>query len=121
MGNKIYYDDPLIAAYMAREFGLTVQDELERVLDYQELLIFAELSIDAGKCYIAPKSLDMFKPQVGDLVRKVFNEGQGDSYQILHNAKQVKLLINSELDFEIIQRDGKQFFMPKSEVVEDEK
>ena len=95
---KLYYDDALIAAYMMREFGVIYNnyDNIDEILsDFQH-------KSDIDKMYIYPDSLDVFNPTADDLMRRDVGM-DGEEY---------------DSEYDIIQRNGKQFFMPK--VVQDD-
>lgn len=131
---KLYYDDPLIAVYMVREFGVKFKAEhmwcLHDVTSlYGEIEISFEdkTEFDFGLClfsnteightsesilYIHSDSHSIFEPQDGDLIYMkngshtmliddIWIENFGDKFDL-------------QLD-EIIQRNGKHFFMPNIE------
>lgn len=101
---KMYYNDPLIAAYMAREFGVECYclytdeeredyDEPNASYDFGDAELSAETWQDVigGECrrmYVAEDSLPIFSPRTTDL------------FLPDHAAH-------------IIWRDGKNFFMPQ--------
>lgn len=108
--SKLYYKDPLAAAYMAREFGV----KFDIPNSPTPLAMRRE-----GKYYIHPDSYHVFEPRVGDLVAygwvstpcqligKVTNEA-------IFNAHGVP--IERDKYRKIIQRKGKPFFMRKEEI-----
>lgn len=130
---RLYYDCPLKAAYMAKEFGVRLvcyptKDQAaeygtEKPWDWGstcdvdgnpeiEMLSDALKYLDdiTDKIYIHPDSMDMFKPKCGDMCSASL---PGDP--ILHTfpwPREDK--IGYELH-EIIKRDNKHFFMPEEE------
>ena len=88
---KLYYDDPLAAAYMAREFGVEFEGD-----NYQSLTESCYMANSKPKempFIVRPNSLHVFEPMEGDLF---FN-------------------CSKEKKRKIIQRNNKPFFWPKSE------
>ncbi len=140
---KYYYTDPLKAAWMAKEFKLNFQiPHLYKDEDYGMLNVMA-LQVDAsddetahyieaernngdsfvfegcdeedrysGKYYIHPDYHDLLKPQAGDLLQN----GGGGIIEVMSDGTLFNVLgIYKDTDVEIIQRDGKAFFMPEVE------
>lgn len=128
MTKQLYYDDPLIAAYMIRDFGVkyyTVDygdsGGMDIVDDYDNLLDeYTSSCEDSPNLFIHPDSLDIFKPQIGDLVmwnryigcvEPIIKDGIKSGYITL---KFSDCLLSGDIQSnKIIQRNGKQFFMPK--------
>lgn len=126
---KYYYDDPIIAAYMAREFGVkyTHGRPIKDKHDVEDYFSFFEYECDGypecpNKEYIRPTewinydisndSLDVFKPQVGDLYKWI-GVGQVD----IAIDRSIDYIRDRYSEIEIIQRQGKHFFMPIKEGV----
>ena len=118
---KLYYDDPLQAAYMAREFGVKLEDENENriewvdghgfvLFDSEDVVDFVGMGIETF--YIHPDSYRIFEPQEGDRNIKgfVFEKGQWVIDGMIPAA------MFSEVPREINHRDNKPFFWPKEEV-----
>ena len=107
--SKLYYTDPLKAAWMTREFGVKVQmliylDDgtcLSDVLSIPSILDFY-MRMPTIKLYIHPDSYGIFEPQKRDRVvgRMLWRYDKG--YYL-------------DKDSKIIQRDDKAFFMPTKE------
>jgi|DEB0MinimDraft_6_1074348.scaffolds.fasta_scaffold00048_12 hypothetical protein len=151
---KLYYDDPLIAAYMAREFGvnyniyrrvkgewikvpLHIKDAKRATKTYVSNLI---LKSKRKKHFIHTDSIGIFEPQVGDLItdKHDFKLNKSDyespskflieKSNELFNLTCLSQFILTEDNYdcawsdyhwegqEIIQRNGKNFFMPRREV-----
>lgn len=131
---RLYYDDPLAAAYMAREFGVRLgypQDNKDypfvEICDtrYEYLM----LSDAKGKYYIHPDSLAVFEPKEGDLVWNQYRGEVGYIQQINMYPENPCVALSDNLEprkddhkiwsygsiHRIIQRDNKQFFMAKRE------
>lgn len=136
---KLYYTDPLIAAYMAREFGVILLVYRYTDTDYainlpngkgfewsndwvktSELLV--TIPIEGGN--IHPKSHHIFEPKVGDLLdgwasrMGHVEEITDEDYVIdVHGGSWgcPKSYSGHIITYEIIQRDNKHFFMPEVE------
>jgi len=132
---KLYYTDPLKAAYMAREFGVKLANNNtdkpvgmslfahHSTLDNYTGGSVSCLGIDADlyegeEIYIHPDSNDIFEPQVGDLVLycstmrpriigKVTDGGYYDTEGLPMERNKYQY---------IIRRQHKQFFMPRAEL-----
>ena len=123
---KLYYDDPLAAAYMAREFGVEYKS------NYTKDWLSAQSYTSRGnfdwlyvEYHIHPDSLDIFTPKEGDLVD--WDVVNGYSYNAEREKESAFMggyskypvgpnrsdAVIGEVVYKIIQRDGKQFFMPK--------
>ena len=107
---KLYYDDPLISAYMAKEFGVSFASERGRNLYYEGGCRFSTEDCREGyyggcEYIVAPDSLPIFEPQENDLIRAYI---KGASYAYVT----VVLEPIGFDDIAIIQRNGKPFFMP---------
>jgi len=128
----LYYDDPLIAAYMCREFGV----KFEYDIDVSRLLHNAQVSqigTPVPRSHIHPDSLDIFKPKDGDLfvteepTKRNFTQGIPDIIRFDKSYHTVKYDDEDNMGvvtgggtwldvLRIIERDGKQFFTPKEEI-----
>lgn len=140
MITKLYYDDPLQAAYMAREFGVKYQSEYkwqsekwgDKYGDYLEHFIFVlpggSLTEQVDEYYIHPDSLDIFEPKLHDVVEWdgiMFgmvigvNEEEGD-IGVQHGCQDdgsCDVYTLEPYEITIIQRDNKPFFTPRREDV----
>ncbi len=112
---KYYYDDPLAAAYMAREFSV-VYHYSHRTYNWSDInwLLLIE---NQEEFIIHPDSLHIFDPKEGDLVNFITKIGYVDHCgQIAQNEWNEVVCYNIKTDdYKIIQRDGKSFFWPKIE------
>ena len=113
---KLYYDDPLIAAYMGREFGVEFENEdetatfvMEGGAEYATLSQIQQCVLH-HKYYIHPDSYHIFEPRGDDI-------GIADGI-LCHYYKSYKEWIGTDdletafCTAEIIMRDGKHFMMP---------
>jgi hypothetical protein len=112
----MFYDDPLAAAYMAREFGVKLDRDTtaaHKKADYINRLLGSVCGGNIGKVspvmYIHPDSLHIFEPQVGDYVQ--FGE---DHYGLFKKLRSDKYYENF-VGVKIIQRNNRPFFWPESE------
>ena len=127
---KLYYDCPIEAAYMAKNFGvkfvLNKDNNPNNFNDYQnavqratnELLSKSHnLPIEKSYLYfyIHPDSLYIFEPIEGDLI-VLLNNGVGaiEFFGKNTNIKYIKELMLR--GGKIIQRNNKPFITPKNEV-----
>ncbi len=141
---KLFYTDPLAAAYMAREFGVEILIENIRyqpdngedpnilTSDYQKII--DAFTFNSGD--VSPDSYHIFEPQVGDLILDTDEDNEtfvqwvlekGDDEYIvddrLYNGKVRSGAYNNGYDSKvffdqfdkIIQRNNKPFFHPLSE------
>lgn len=109
---KYYYDCPLQALYMNKEFGVNV---------YLELKIIAKANLTTGESeitneYLYEPLLDFINDEWGfEEVCKIVNTGVkivvGDESNHIFEPKDWDL--KNDQTGEIIMRDGKHFFMPK--------
>lgn len=101
---KLYYTDPRIASLMLDWHGVKI-----------EMRIFDNAMAKETRYYIHPGSVALFEPREGDEVRIgdwiywATDEEHGREFQTVPPSA-------LEGDEKIIQRDGKAFFMPESEV-----
>ena len=123
MTNKYYYDCPIQALYMMREFNVEFytkgyldieSDFLEKELGFHLNIrdIYGKLANDNTKIYVAPESEHIFEPKKRD-------EGRwarliGAHYANYNGEQWVSAGIEKKLP-EIIYRNGKHFFNPKEE------
>ncbi len=128
---KMYYDCPLRAAYMAKEFGVdflcppdspSQQDveakgfcplmHLRRPVSVTYSFVHNDVGNAEGKYYIHPDSMEVFKPIEGDLCSYEAFDGAGEllpQYGAFHREAW------DHVGLDIIQRDDKAFFWPKKE------
>ena len=122
---KKYYDDPLIAAYMAREFGVLVSPkmntgEINWSCKYPSRGVYTHeweaLPPDWDRYYIHPDSWHIFEPQVGDFITQ---DGDDFCHKIVSfGANKQPVCSHTSVLYDpywsdITQRNGKHFFMPK--------
>lgn len=127
---KMFYTDPLAAAYMAREFGVEIVGAFEKLVPEQEkifilqipfrewfeiLLDSRNMRINQGyrkpdRYYVNDDSLPVFEPKVGDVGHN--GEQAGDFRDKGFFETDEGLEVDK---CKIIQRDGKPFFWPEVE------
>jgi len=137
---RYYYDDPIKAAYMAREFQFRFTDKhksCELFYDNNKDFPFNFTPSNAIGCGYTGKEFylfhchEMLKPQVEDVVKtlysmddieRVFKVIGRHSWEGEDGSKPEVILLDSiqfpscgEKTIEIIQRNGKAFFMPERE------
>jgi len=99
MSKRYYYDCPIKAFYMMREFG--VEFDIKGIDNF---VAYMKNPVDGARINVATKSQKIFKFKKTDLVKYGF--GSVDFYNQISQKNSVS---------EIIYRDGKQFFMPEVE------
>jgi len=117
-----YYDDPLQAAWMAREFGVAMNPEGDGMDEYagkvysHEIVDLAQKGRFDVKYYIHPDSYHIFEPQDWDLGRYV------GTYPFAWFKENGWFTQNEKCEppdagdvIEITRRDNKAFFMPLEE------
>lgn len=132
MSEKLFYRDPLVAAYMAREFGVEFlagyqDDELGYVYRQELRRLEDVLSIGYDRSFVSyPGNPDIFL--VNHIFNGVFEPQEGDQnilgYEYdgkteqwikrvvsIHGVETVYYADTDELDIDM--RDGKHFFMPE--------
>lgn len=116
MPTRYYYDCPVIAAYMAKYFGMRffcTDEEGDYALRGLRTF-FADAEKDWKDCYyIHPDSLHLLEPQINDFILMPF---PFDSFGITSDW-QVEDLSEDESNWQIIKRNGKAFMMPQREEV----
>ncbi len=122
---KLFYSDPLAAAYMTREHGVKVvvadnEDVVQSVSDIAFDYAFESLvEHDEELLYVHPDSEHIFEPQEGDIIlhgdwHLEVMDVTDDNYSVYLCIDPVEL---EETDkyVSIIQRNSKPFFMPEVE------
>ena len=71
--NKLYYTDPLKAAWMAREFGVVIEQarcksSIEWEQDFYKSICYDAMLRHDKTYYIHPDSYHVFEPVEGDMV-----------------------------------------------------
>ena len=125
--DKLYYDDPLQAAWMAREFGAILFSPEDKEKDYEEEFYSWESILELWEfdnldcVYIHPDSPSIFEPELDDLVEwhglmfgLVIGENKDDEVIGIQHGESDVYTVSKE-ECRIIQRDNKAFFMPKTE------
>ena len=131
MKKKYYYDCPIQALYMMKEFGVNLKCENESssyyysfgkaMLDHirREVLKDTTWEKNLGKIYVAPESEHIFEPKDGDLGQM---KAEGARFFVKYNesSKEWKEwhgggYYSNKNGSDIIMRDGKNFFNPKEE------
>ena len=131
MKKKYYYDCPIQALYMMREFDVKFftkgflnieSDFLEMELGYHLTIrdIYGKLANDYTKIYVAPESEYIFEPKEGDigicgklLIPVKFDIKDWVPSKML--KKETYYEIKETLFVKTVYRNGKHFFMPKEE------
>jgi len=124
---KLYYNDPLASAYMAREFeirftdhhGEEIQPDGYATLEFvypdrkpEDYLTGNHYMLD--DFYIHPDSLDIFKAKVGDLLACDTKVWWAQYIEQIPTADKLKWV--EYANFRVIQRNGKHFFTPREEI-----
>ena len=131
MKKKYYYDSPIQALYMMKEFGVNLKCENESssyyysfgkaMLDHirREVLKDTTWEKNLGKIYVAPESEHIFEPKDGDLGQM---KAEGARFFVKYNEslKEWKEwhcggYYSDKNGSDIIMRNGKHFFNPKEE------
>ena len=114
---KLFYTDPLVAAYMAREFGVKVLVENPAWgvgghiwSDSPNDIYNGWIEFDGEEGNIHPDSHHIFEPQKVDMV--LWANGISTSSGAGDGSDSLKRVLSHPLS-KIILRDGKQFFMPE--------
>ena len=111
---NIYYDDPLAADYMAREYGVKYEEvpELEVDSNAYIMTLYTDDGLYEGPKHftITPDSLHIFEPKAWDLGM--------DEYENIYEHYKEWYLSNDEgvwdgRPIKIIRRENKPFFWPK--------
>jgi hypothetical protein len=110
---NLYYTDPLKAAWMAREFEVEFSSHsYTDAMSYEGRLAFLD---DGRPVEIAPDSLHIFEPMEGDVA--VDSNGYLCNWRYGHwrieNALADEKGYEPIAPFKIIQRNGKDFFVPE--------
>jgi len=106
---ELYYDCPLQAAIMAKEFG--VEYEWSGKLEPQESAF--GLIIVPARYYIHPDSLPIFEPKYGD--KGIAQEGKGATCGFFNKWEVLVAPEESVIDKVHIIYRNKPFFTPKEE------
>lgn len=126
--SRMYYTDPLKAAWMAREFGVKYHDTLISPVELTVPDLMDEIRdnlVDGtafDNLYIHPDSYSVFEPQEGDVVtvsNLVATIGSiSDKTTIwgkMVSGKGVRASFYDSAIDNTIQRNNKAFFMPEVE------
>ena len=111
---KLYYTDPLKAAYMAEEFSIRFKYWKWSQRRFQFLSTIEGDDKPSDKLYIREGSYSDIKPQYHDEL----TDNAGGFYYVWENEayiKQAEKLIQDK-GYKIAQRNGKPFFCPEEEV-----
>jgi hypothetical protein len=114
--SKLYFDCPIQALYMMKEFGVICDlDNLNLSNQSSELLPLSEL-MALKKIYVSKESEHIFEPKLFDWGKikempSCFVKYNGNEWKEIYGGG-----YRTDNDgSEIVMRDGKQFFSPKSE------
>lgn len=128
---RYYYDCPIKAAYMHKNFGVNFCDKTGLTVSANPSLWYmAERHYMAQSLYIHPDSMGIFEPQVGDLVKATYNKECTFVHRIVSGVEIDHYLVGGFPDhygypdyigdgerkiFKIIQRKGIPFLWPDVE------
>lgn len=143
MEKKYYYDCPIKALYMMKEFGVNLKCENESssyyysfgkaMLDHirREVLKDTTWEKNLGKIYVAPESEHIFQPKEGDFVSNYLHGNKSRHCHGFLSAQSnlttsatiitperkngMSYFVESKSQITIIMRDNKHFFTPKEE------
>ncbi len=116
---KYYYNDPLKAVWMAREFQMKFKTSKDQNMYFDggsDLRTEKDCGIYSGeKYYIHPDCHKMLKPQIGDLLKD--EDGKFHLMEGWHGECFIFVITsrNNSENYKIIQRNGKAFFTPEIE------
>lgn len=124
---RYYYDDPLKAAYMMREFGFDYEGSEGSLEIYAEFYPSGEIAYlkyrfePHGHVDIKSNFYELLKPRVGDII--IDNDGQPRKLIKVLDSKLYWYAGLDDQDYDccyatdatIIQRDNKIWFAPKIE------
>lgn len=129
MKKKYYYDCPIQALYMNKEFGVQFyisykNDFSDKILSFHvdikniynvliQLLGIYHQTLSDNKIYVAPESEHIFEPKEGDLGIEIEPCFFGGTYWFYDNDYLEIKPHPQKVD--IIYRNNKHFFMPKEE------
>lgn len=130
---KLFYTDPLIAAYMSREFGVRfANNNTDGAIKLDDLFVtFSSLdnhtsgqvsvmglSVDLEveeEIYIHPEDYNIFEPQQNDVMRTIIPDSTSvENIGSDIRAKEFIHLMKTR-GAKIIMRNNKHFFMPERE------
>lgn len=130
---KLYYSDPLAAAYMVREYQVKIiREGIKSVIDkHGEFYSCKSLAghifnkyNTKEKYYIHPDSYHIFKPKAGDLIRAFSRSWSGDGELISYVREDLgtdqfliedNVFVWSSKFLNTIERGNKLFFQPLTE------
>lgn len=124
MTKKLYYKDPLQAAWMHREFDVWYEEYFtneKKITTAPNDIKYHEWMDSEHKWWILLESHPIFEPQAGDLVSWTLYKGQKVHEQTFYDSAYPSLIeaLSSDDDalseVKIIQRNNKAFFMPEVE------
>lgn len=116
--NKLYYDCPISAAYMTKNFGVLMANQygnnlLAEISNGNQITWF-ETGVDKyckNNFYIHPDSLSIFEPQLKDIaVRKDYVQSGCHPFIVFDDD--IKEMRNRVHEYYILLRNGKPFIMP---------
>jgi hypothetical protein len=119
---KLYYDCPIEAAYMAKYHGVKFDAEIpisfdEGYINYVQNNTYTTLSYYQehvqDELYIAPESMEIFEPKVGDFIYKGWDDCKGNPHWI--TPQTIEDDLSTQLPVKIVERNNKPFIMPKEE------
>ena len=110
---RFYYDDPLAAAWMCQEFGMTFEDEKGVRYGSSSMVLAGYARPRPQKHIIHRESLPLLAPRLGDVI---YSPADG-SYMVGGRVIKTVALAEENISWgdRVIHRDGKVFHWPLQE------
>lgn len=122
---KYYYDCPIKAAYMAKEFGVVTVDDAGDVIGFGVMQWEARNDAEKERYYVHPDSLHIFTPKKFDIIVNAndapftvctYPTAEKESYYDYITPRDAKWHFkNSPARWSILKRNNKAFIWPESE------
>lgn len=117
---RLYFDCPIIALYMMKEFGIRLVTGDMGYYGYQDCLPYTlSYLMMREKFYVAPESKAIFKPKEDDVVSflgKITTIDSEYSEKYPSDQSLITMEAVTKTQSPIVMRDCKQFFSAKEEV-----
>jgi hypothetical protein len=116
---RYYYTDPLVAAWMAKHFGMRFYCDALEPFEYEGANDLLQEMGEGEKAYIHSDSLHLLEPKDGDFIEIKDSDYQRGSFitSVQHSHSNALGLpadhAYRKKDYRVIQRDGKPFFWPE--------
>lgn len=115
MTKRFFYTDPLAAAWQAKHHGMKcrVEDNDDAEYPWVDMrTVDCYFVMEEAAYYIHPDSLQLLKPQVGDLV---ITPGSDPAFIATERYQRFISRFSSEEAYRIVERGGVVFMWPESE------